>query len=580
MLVLVGGRATAQRADSPLRPDHRPRRPLVLGARRTGGRLPRPERRRQDHHHAGRLRSRRTWTRDGPWNGAPVGQAERRRFGYMPEERGLYPGMLVGDQIEYLGRLHGLSAASAAARRRVAGTPRGRRPGGQQGGGALPRQPAARATGGRPGARPGAAGPGRAAGRPRPRRDRRHRRGAGRAGPAGCCVLFSSHQLDLVEDLCESVTIIDHGRLVVTGTVDELATSGARRLVVRVEGDRTRTWARRPAGSRRVRGHGARRAWCSTRRSTATRCSGRRWPPAGSPSSSSSAVGCPRCSGRRSRELAASPSPWSPSWLVTAARGAGRPSAEVPSRPAPGSGAVARPGSAKSAGGRAGGARAGPRRLFRVGTLLILLAVAAAIVIPALHNGAPSPADGRRRRASLRRCGQPSSAAGQSADRRPPGRRAGPGRGRGRPPLRPGRPGAHRRPDTCWSNKASATTDTSTDARLVRRSADDPRRRRGLPGGRPHPARPHRSRTPEPVPVSQPRTGHDHQLDEAPADLGRRARPRLPDAHAVQHLDPDRGHGGEVQPRRRGAARRRPPDPTAGPARSSASGWWPSPRPP
>ena len=49
------------------------------------------------------------------WNGSPVGQAERRRFGYMPEERGLYPGMLVGEQLEYLGRLHGLSDASAAA---------------------------------------------------------------------------------------------------------------------------------------------------------------------------------------------------------------------------------------------------------------------------------------------------------------------------------------------------------------------------------------------------------------------------------------------------------------------------------
>ncbi len=48
------------------------------------------------------------------WDGTPVGQAERRRFGYMPEERGLYPGMLVGDQIEYLGRLHGLSPTDAA----------------------------------------------------------------------------------------------------------------------------------------------------------------------------------------------------------------------------------------------------------------------------------------------------------------------------------------------------------------------------------------------------------------------------------------------------------------------------------
>jgi ABC-2 type transport system ATP-binding protein len=61
---------------------------------------------------------------------------------------------------------------------------------------------------------------------------------------SGCCVLFSSHQLDQVEDLCESVTIIDHGRLVVTGKVDDLATSGPRRLVVRVEGDRDGAWAR------------------------------------------------------------------------------------------------------------------------------------------------------------------------------------------------------------------------------------------------------------------------------------------------------------------------------------------------
>src|SRR5580658_7553895 len=49
------------------------------------------------------------------WNGSPVGQAQRRRFGYMPEERGLYPGMLVGEQVEYLGRLHGLSPDDAAA---------------------------------------------------------------------------------------------------------------------------------------------------------------------------------------------------------------------------------------------------------------------------------------------------------------------------------------------------------------------------------------------------------------------------------------------------------------------------------
>src|SRR5580658_5179830 len=49
------------------------------------------------------------------WNGSPVDQSARRRFGYMPEERGLYPDMLVGEQLEYLGRLHGMGAASAAS---------------------------------------------------------------------------------------------------------------------------------------------------------------------------------------------------------------------------------------------------------------------------------------------------------------------------------------------------------------------------------------------------------------------------------------------------------------------------------
>ena len=43
----------------------------------------------------------------------------RRRIGYMPEERGLYPKMKVGDQLVFLARLHGMSSAQAtdAARR-------------------------------------------------------------------------------------------------------------------------------------------------------------------------------------------------------------------------------------------------------------------------------------------------------------------------------------------------------------------------------------------------------------------------------------------------------------------------------
>jgi ABC-2 type transport system ATP-binding protein len=47
------------------------------------------------------------------WRGRPVDADTRRRFGYMPEERGLYPKMRVRDQLEYFARLHGLAADAA-----------------------------------------------------------------------------------------------------------------------------------------------------------------------------------------------------------------------------------------------------------------------------------------------------------------------------------------------------------------------------------------------------------------------------------------------------------------------------------
>ena len=49
------------------------------------------------------------------WRDAPVTQSVRQRFGYMPEERGLYPKMRVGEQVVWLGQLHGLTAAAAKA---------------------------------------------------------------------------------------------------------------------------------------------------------------------------------------------------------------------------------------------------------------------------------------------------------------------------------------------------------------------------------------------------------------------------------------------------------------------------------
>jgi ABC-2 type transport system ATP-binding protein len=49
------------------------------------------------------------------WRDEPVSQSVRQRFGYMPEERGLYPKMRVAEQIVWLGQLHGLTLTQAKA---------------------------------------------------------------------------------------------------------------------------------------------------------------------------------------------------------------------------------------------------------------------------------------------------------------------------------------------------------------------------------------------------------------------------------------------------------------------------------
>jgi len=53
------------------------------------------------------------------WAGQPLTLDTRRQIGYMPEERGLYPKMKVGEQLTYLARLHGLPAATAREKVRL-----------------------------------------------------------------------------------------------------------------------------------------------------------------------------------------------------------------------------------------------------------------------------------------------------------------------------------------------------------------------------------------------------------------------------------------------------------------------------
>jgi ABC-2 type transport system ATP-binding protein len=164
------------------------------------------------------------------FRGAPVDAAARARFGYMPEERGLYPKMRVGDQLVHLARLHGLDAAAArAATERWLGRLgladlAGRRTetlslGNQQRaqlGAALVHDPDLLVLD-EPfsGLDPVGVDVLSEVLRERAR--------------AGVPVVFSSHQLELVERLCDAVAIVRAGRVVASGPVAELRAQRAGR---------------------------------------------------------------------------------------------------------------------------------------------------------------------------------------------------------------------------------------------------------------------------------------------------------------------------------------------------------------
>ena len=166
------------------------------------------------------------------WDGRPIGLPERLRFGYMPEERGLYPRMPLGEQLAYLGCLHGLDDASARraaadwlerleladrADAKVEELSHGNQQRAQLAA-ALLHEPELLVLD-----EPFAGlDPVAVQTLVEVLRDEAAR---------GAAVLFSSHQLELVEDICEEVAIIDHGRIVATGDVDRLRRASQRRRI-------------------------------------------------------------------------------------------------------------------------------------------------------------------------------------------------------------------------------------------------------------------------------------------------------------------------------------------------------------
>jgi ABC-2 type transport system ATP-binding protein len=172
------------------------------------------------------------------WRGTPVDRDARLRFGYMPEQRGLYPRMRVAEQISYFAQQHGMSgsaAASAATRwlDRMGLADRAKSKLEELSHGNQQRIQLTVALAHDPellvldepfsGLDPLGIATMTEVVRER--------------AAAGVGVLFSSHQLDLVEDVCEDVVIIARGRIVAAGAIDELkARSGRRHLEVEVVG--------------------------------------------------------------------------------------------------------------------------------------------------------------------------------------------------------------------------------------------------------------------------------------------------------------------------------------------------------
>jgi ABC-2 type transport system ATP-binding protein len=189
------------------------------------------------------------------WRGERADAAIRTRFGYMPEERGLYPKMRVRDQLVYFARLHGRGAADALAAadrwiERLGLSDRGGDRVEQLSLGNQQRVQLAAAMVHDPdllvldepfsGLDPvgvdvlsGVLADYAAGGVP---------------------VVFSSHQLELVERICEAVAIIKDGRLVASGRVEELRDRGAdgRRVRVKVDDEGNEQWLMRVPGAQVV----------------------------------------------------------------------------------------------------------------------------------------------------------------------------------------------------------------------------------------------------------------------------------------------------------------------------------------
>jgi ABC-2 type transport system ATP-binding protein len=167
------------------------------------------------------------------WKGRLVVPADRGRFGYLPEERGLYPSMQVLDHLVYLAMLHGLGRQEAKqqslywlerlglasrAHDRVEQLSLGNSQRVQLIGALLHAPELLILDEPFSGLDPTGVDELSAI--------------LSELALLGVTVVFSSHQLDLVEGLCSQVAIVSQGKVVATGQVEQLTTVDPPTLVV------------------------------------------------------------------------------------------------------------------------------------------------------------------------------------------------------------------------------------------------------------------------------------------------------------------------------------------------------------
>jgi ABC-2 type transport system ATP-binding protein len=189
------------------------------------------------------------------WNGTPSADLPRGTWGYLPEERGLYPRMTVLDQLVYFAGLYGVPAERAArearawlarfrapefAERRAEELSKGNQQKVQFLAAVLHDPDVLLMDEPFTGLDPVNVALLREAFLEL--RDR------------GKTLIFSTHQMETAEAMCESVAIVDHGRVVVGGTLRDVKRSTGRRMIVLgIEGDHRLQWLSSIPGTRVIR---------------------------------------------------------------------------------------------------------------------------------------------------------------------------------------------------------------------------------------------------------------------------------------------------------------------------------------